>query len=100
MFPRNTAAGPPSGSETSWRNAPQNTVIIAVFCGVLLLCLGLLLGATWTIQVLQPKLRWQAEERRRLNAEWLAVRTAREQWDTCVRCAGPLSEYDPTDDDD
>jgi hypothetical protein len=62
--------------------------------GLLLLCLGLLLGATWTVQALQPKLRQQAEERRRLNEEWLAVRTARRQRDECPRCGTLLSEWD------
>ncbi|MDQ3762754.1 MAG: hypothetical protein M3460_14180 [Actinomycetota bacterium] len=59
---------------------------------VLLVCLGLLLGATWTTQALQPKLGQQAEERRRLNDEWLAIRTARQQRSECPRCARPLSE--------
>jgi hypothetical protein len=60
--------------------------------GVLLICLGLLLGTTWTIQALQPKLRRQAEERRRLNEEWSAVRTARRQQSECPRCGSPLFE--------
>ncbi len=60
----------------------------------LLVCLGLLIGASWTTQALQPKLRRQAEERRRLNAEWSAVRTARRQRSECPRCATPLSERD------
>jgi uncharacterized paraquat-inducible protein A len=60
----------------------------------LLVLFGLLLGWTWTTQAMQPKLRQQAEERRRLNEEWQAVRTAREQQGTCPRCASPLSEQD------
>jgi hypothetical protein len=60
----------------------------------LLMFFGLLLGWAWTTQALQPKLRRQAEERRRLNEEWLAVRTARRQRGTCPRCASPLSEQD------
>jgi cell division protein FtsL len=75
-------------------------VIMMALGGVLLICFGLLLGATWTTQVLQPKLRRQAEERRRLNEEWSAVHTARNQLDTCRRCASPLLERDPMDDDD
>jgi hypothetical protein len=75
----------------SWRNTPQSTVTLeAVLSVVLLICLGLLLGASWAIQTLQPKLRRQAEERRRLNDEWLAVRTARRQYGECPRCGGPL----------
>jgi hypothetical protein len=41
---RGTPSGPWTGSETSWRNALQNTVTIQVLGAVLLVCLGLLLG--------------------------------------------------------
>ena len=67
---------------------------IEILGAVILVCLGLLLGASWTIQAVQPKLRRQAEERRRLNEEWLAVRTARQQQDECPRCATSLIERD------
>jgi hypothetical protein len=53
-----------------------------------------LLGATWTIQALQPKLRRQAEERRRLNEQWSAVRIARRQRRECPRCGSPLTARD------
>jgi sulfite exporter TauE/SafE len=69
-------------------------VTLQLLSGVLLVCLGLLLGMTWTIQALQPKLRRQAEERRRLNEEWSAVRMARWQRGECPRCGCPLSEWD------
>jgi hypothetical protein len=59
-----------------------------------LICFGVLLGATWTTQALQRKLCHQAEERRRLNEEWSAVRTARRQRGECPRCASQLSEQD------
>ena len=62
--------------------------------GALLIFLGLLLGWAWTSQALQPKLRKQAEERRRLNEEWAAVRTARRQRTECPRCSSRLSERD------
>jgi hypothetical protein len=88
-FARSTAGVPWAGNDTSWRNEPQNTMTIQVLGASLLVCLGLLLGSSWTIQALQPKLRQQAEERRRLNEEWLAVRTARRQ---CSRCGSPLTE--------
>jgi hypothetical protein len=75
----------------------------------LLVCLGLLLGTTWTIQALQPRLRRQAEERRRLNEEWAAVRTIRSLRGRCPRCGIALAERprylapgiveDPPDDD-
>lgn len=58
---------------------------------VLMVCLGLLLGATWTTQALQPKLRQRAEERRRLNQEWAAVRAARRHLVICPRCGAPLN---------
>jgi hypothetical protein len=93
-LPRNPAVGPWPGSETSWRSTPQGTVTLTVLSAVLLVCLGLLLGTSWTIQALQPKLRRQAEERRRLNAEWSAVRTTRQRRGKCPRCASPLSEQD------
>ncbi len=83
---------------------------LMVLGAALLVCLGLLFGATWTVQALQHKLRQLAAERRRLNEEWSAVRTARRQRGECPRCAGPLSERDwfyapvavedPSDDDD
>ncbi len=107
---------PPSGdrapllSRTAWSAAARvgvglGTVGVSVFVGhsfgagttqvlsaaLLLICLGMLLEATWTIQ---PKLRRQNEERRRLNEEWSAVRTARRQRNQCRRCASPLSEQD------
>ncbi|HEX2263837.1 MAG TPA: hypothetical protein VHH52_08785 [Pseudonocardiaceae bacterium] len=56
---------------------------IEVLVAILLVCLGILLGTTWTTQALQPRLRRQAEERRRLNEEWSAVRTAPRQRGTC-----------------
>lgn len=59
--------------------------------GLLLCCIGLLFGATWTTQALQPKLRQLADERRSLNAEWVAVRTARQQLERCPRCGYPLT---------
>jgi sulfite exporter TauE/SafE len=64
-----------------------------VLAGVLLVCLGLLLGTTWTIQALQPTLRHQAEERRKLNEEWAAIRTVRRQQGQCPRCGVSLSGW-------
>lgn len=65
-----------------------------VLGAVLLVCLGILLGAAWTTQALQPRLRQQAEERRKLNEAWLAVRTARGQLGECPRCGYALGEQD------
>jgi uncharacterized paraquat-inducible protein A len=105
---------PEPASKTSWRNAPQPAVIHQalgwlMLGAILTVCFGLLLGATWTTQALQPKLQQQAEERRRLNQAWAAVRAARHQVITCPRCGCPLnarywyrtqeSEQDPPEDD-
>ncbi len=110
-LPWTPAARPWPRSELSWRSAPQCTVALIVLSAVLLVCLGLLLGATWTVQALHRKLRRQAEERRRLNEEWLAIRTAQQHRTRCPRCASPLPgwgwfvapmdvEDEPDDDDD
>jgi hypothetical protein len=73
------------------RNAPL-AMVIMVSAG-LLICLGLLLGGSWTNQALQVTLRRQAEERRKLNEEWRAIR-GRQQEGQCPCCTSPLSEYD------
>lgn len=82
------------GSRTSWRSPPSSTVILQVLSAVLLVLFGLLLGGTWTMQVSQRKLGHQAEERRRLNKEWLAVRAIRRQQGECARCGNLLSARD------
>jgi hypothetical protein len=79
---------------------PQCMVTLIVLCAVLLVCLGLLLGATWTVQAMQPKLRRQAEERRKLNEEWSEVRAARRRRNVCPRCASQLSGWDWSEPDD
>ncbi len=90
--PRGPGRRPWTGSAPSWRNAPQSGVSLLVLGGILLACLGLLLGAVWTIRALQLKRRRQAEERRRLNEEWLAIRTAQQQRAKCPRCAMVLCD--------
>ncbi|MGH3773054.1 MAG: hypothetical protein ACRDRW_16955 [Pseudonocardiaceae bacterium] len=92
--PRGPVGGLRSGSGASWRYAAQSPVTLPVLVGALLVCLGLLLGSTWTAQALQSRSSQQAEERRRLNEEWLAVRAALQQRDQCPRCGRPLSEHD------
>ncbi|MGH3672989.1 MAG: hypothetical protein ACRDSH_20560 [Pseudonocardiaceae bacterium] len=79
----------------------QAAVLILLAC----LCLGMLLGTAWTAQALQPKLRRQAVERRKLNAEWQAVRDSRHsaRLVRCPRCGCPLSQgawYPEEEDDD
>jgi uncharacterized paraquat-inducible protein A len=78
----------------SRRNTPQSTVTLEILGAVLLICLGVLLGTAWTIQALQPRLHRQAAERRKLNEEWTAVRSARRQRGLCPRCGSSLSEQD------
>jgi hypothetical protein len=51
-------------------------------------CFGLLLGAGWINRALDSRFRQLAEERRRLNEEWVAVRAAHQQ-----------RRQDPADDD-
>lgn len=67
---------------------------LLVMSNLLLVLLGILLGTTWATQALQPRLRRQAEQRRRLNEEWWAVRAARRQLGVCPRCGCPLAERD------
>jgi hypothetical protein len=64
---------------------------IQVLGAALLICLGMLLGSTWTIQALQGTLRQHAEERRRLNEEWSAISNIHLQRDRCPHCASLLS---------
>ncbi|MGH3697676.1 MAG: hypothetical protein ACRDRX_27470 [Pseudonocardiaceae bacterium] len=67
-----------------------------ILLGALLLVLfGLLLGATWTTQVIRPKLDQQAHERRRLNDQWMALRAARQQLRECPRCGYRFTERGP-----
>jgi cell division protein FtsL len=69
-------------------------VTVQVLTAVLLVCLGVLLGTSWTTQLLESTLRRRAEERRRLNQEWLAVREARQRWTKCPRCGMRLTDRD------
>ncbi|HEV7831183.1 MAG TPA: hypothetical protein VGP04_20540 [Pseudonocardiaceae bacterium] len=80
---------------------------LTALAAVLLVCLGLLLGVTWTAQALQHKHRQLAEERRWLNEQWLMIRTARRlgldephgQAGTRCRCYQHKSEENPMEDD-
>jgi hypothetical protein len=70
------------------------TMTMFLFGGLLLLFLGALLGGSWATQLAQPKLRRQAEERRRLNEQWAALPTVQSQRRKCPRCSLQLSEWD------
>lgn len=70
----------------------------SVLNSVLLVFLGMSLGTIWCTQILQSKLERQAEERRRLNEEWITVRTTRRDALAVIRAArrparrrGPVS---------
>jgi hypothetical protein len=69
-------------------------MIAQLLGSLLLICLGLLLGTTWTIQAVQPKLDRQAEERRRLNEEWATVCSIRRQHARCARCGFLQADVD------
>jgi hypothetical protein len=58
----------------------------------LLFCIGMLLGATWTIQAMRSTLSQQADERRQLNYEWQALHAARCELDSCPRCGYLMAE--------
>lgn len=60
----------------------MSTVWIAGLVGLLMLCLGLLLGSSWTVQALDRRCRQLASERRELNATRLAM-----QEETRLRCS-------------
>lgn len=64
----------------------QQILVNVALAAFVLFCFGLLLGAAWTTQFLQPKLCQQAEERRRLNEEWAALIDARAALERCPRC--------------
>jgi len=53
--------------------------------------LGVLIGSTWTMQVLDGRFRRGAMERQRLNNEWASLRTIREQYRHCPRCHEELA---------
>lgn len=53
---------------------------------LLAVCLGVLIGSTWTTQALDGRFRRRAAERRHLNDEWAALRAVREQYRFCPRC--------------
>ena len=73
------------------RNASLTMVIIT--SAGLLICLGLLLGGSWTRQALQADYRHRAEQRRQLTDEWQAIRSARHH-NHCPHCIRPLSPHD------
>jgi cell division protein FtsL len=85
------ANGQRRGTEPSRRDVPPITmtaVWVAVLSGVLLLCLGVLVGASWTDQALGQRHRRLANERRELN-EW--HRMLEETSQGCIRCGNRIA---------
>lgn len=70
----------------------MTAVWVVALGGVLLLCLGTLVGTSWTDQALARRYRRLAIERRELN-EWR--RTLQETHLRCVRCGKPLASLPP-----
>ena len=70
------------------------TALLAVGA-VVLVCIGGLVGASWTTQVMASISRRHATERRNLNDGWRALadaRRARGEPAYCARCHQKLSE--------
>jgi cell division protein FtsL len=66
-------------------------MITVMLVGVLLaVCVGALVGSTWTTQALEGSFRRHAAERRQLNEEWSALDAQRDQHRWCPRCDGAL----------
>lgn len=66
----------------------MTAVWVASLGGLLLLCLGMLVGASWADQVLDRRYRRLAIARRELN-EWRD--TLRETNQHCVWCGNPIT---------
>ncbi|MGH7278597.1 MAG: hypothetical protein ACREJG_07900 [Candidatus Rokuibacteriota bacterium] len=70
------------------------TALLAVGA-VVMICIGGLVGASWTTQVMASVSRRHAAERRNLNDGWRALeeaRQARGEPAFCARCHQKLSE--------
>lgn len=67
------------GTEQPRWDAPPIKMIsvwVGGFIGLVMLCFGMLLGASWTVQALDQRCRRLAAERRELNEWRLALREA------------------------
>ena len=86
-----TANGQCRGTELPRRDIPPITMTaIWVTCivGLLLLCLGALVGSAWTVQALNRQYRRLAIERRELNKQHRALQEISLPLARCVWCAG------------
>ncbi|HYZ08987.1 MAG: hypothetical protein LC799_11760 [Actinobacteria bacterium] len=81
-------------------------MITIVLVGMLLVgCIGVLAGSTWTVQALEGRFRQHAAERQQLNREWSTLGALRDERRWCSRCGGalrwePVSVGAPEDEDD
>jgi hypothetical protein len=73
----------PETQRSQWNLPPitMSTVWIVGLGGLLMLCFGMLVGSTWTVQILNRQFRRLAIERRELNTTRLAMQ------DTTLRCS-------------
>lgn len=63
------------------RDAPPIKMTTIWIAGLVILCFGMLIGGSWTVQALDRQYRRLAIERRKLNAEHFTVQ------ETSLRCA-------------
>ncbi len=77
-------------------------IAILALCAVVLLCVGALVGSSWTVGGLRRRLRRNIAERHDLSAKVLALRHGRQCWlcghrmayNTCCCHSEPLTESD------
>lgn|GEM_PF-6935839 len=70
-------------------------IALLIAGAVVLVCIGGLVGAAWTTQLMGNVSRRHAEQRRALNAGWQALEDARRAGGEsayCARCHQALSE--------
>ncbi|HEY6424116.1 MAG TPA: hypothetical protein VIY28_12890 [Pseudonocardiaceae bacterium] len=72
----------------------MTTVWVAVILGLLLLCLGALMGSSCTVGVLDQQYRRLAVERQELNERRRTLREARLRLVRCPRCAKLIASSD------
>lgn len=66
--------------------------VLIVTISLLLICVGVLLGHSWTLSAYDHRLRRQAEAQRRINAAYEVLRAEREadalNWDSSPESSG------------
>lgn len=64
------------------------TAALVLLGATAVLCVGGLIGSSLTTQAMEQVGRKQSAERRRLNAEWRALESARTTGSACAGCRG------------